>query len=105
MPETSPVNYINTSFEFKVLTPIAGRPTYHSLKTLHNQLKANARSVRSDLGGARHGHLGLVLSPAKYALLSNTPFVTPNHPGTLVIPANATQHMSRTLQDQCARTC
>ena len=63
-------------------------PTFTSLTRLKQQLKSNARAVPSELGGARYGHLGLVLTPAEYALVSNEPYELPAHPGTLVIPCN-----------------
>ena len=57
-----------------------------------NELKQNASSVYSNLGGGAHGHLGLLLSPQIYALISNVPYVRQAHPGPLIIPANATSH-------------
>ena len=50
--------------------------------------------------GNWYGHLGLVLSPRCYALLSNAEYNRPMHPGQLVIPAGTTQHMARTIRDQ-----
>ena len=93
------VNYTKTHFEFKEPTRILGWPTYDTLEELHNQLKANAKTVFSNLGGGTFGYLGLVLSPGQYAMLTNVPFDRPNHPGQLVIPANATQHMARTMTE------
>ena len=94
------VNYRATLFPFKDLTPIRGEPNADSLLELTNELKANARSVLSNLGGGAHGHLGLVLSPNDYATVSAIPFVKPAHPGPLVIPPNTTNHRSNTLQDE-----
>ena len=98
MVTNSNINYIDTYFEFKELTKIHGEPTYDTLKQLHNQLKANATTVPSNLGGGQHGHLGLVLTPTKYALISQTPFVKPAHPGVYVPDPNNTQHMQLTLE-------
>ena len=97
---TNHVNYIETYFEFKELTKIHGEPTYDSIKQLHNELKANARSVCSSLGGGNYGHLGLVLTDAQYGMISNVPFVRPDHPGPLIIPPNITNHMTVTMRDQ-----
>ena len=91
-------------FEFSTLTKIHGDPTFDSIKTLHNQLKTNSQTIPSNLGGGAHGHLGLVLNAAQYALLSNAPFIHPEHPGTLVIPPNTTQHMSTTMREQHTET-
>ena len=82
------IDYINTSFENPILDKIHGKPTFSSLNRLKKQLKANAQSVVSDLGGGAHGHLGLVLSPAEYQLVSNTPYDMPNHPGPFSLPRN-----------------
>ena len=97
---SSATNYIETHFEYKELDKIHGEPTYDTIKRLHNQVKANAASVPSSLGGGMFGHLGLVLSPRAYALISNAPFVRPNHPGPLVIPPGQTQAQIKALEDQ-----
>ena len=99
MSNSGAINYRSIHFETKDLAPIRGEPTPDSLLRLKNEVKANARSVLSNLGGARHGHLGLVLSPNDYALISPTPFERPDHPGPLLIPAGTTQHMATTIRD------
>ena len=71
-------DYVKNSFPFPTLTKIHGYPTFVSLLKLKNQLKTNAKSVSSDLGGGALGHLGLVLTPEEYALVSVTPFIFPN---------------------------
>ena len=63
------------------LTPIVGEPTYQTLKELKDQLKANAASIPTTLGGGNHGYLGLILSPAAYTTISPTAFVEPAYPG------------------------
>lgn len=81
----------DTYFQHKVLTRIHGTPTYESLQVVLTELKANASSVPSTLGAGQHGHLGLILSAARYAALDHTlPWVTPGNPGPFVPPANAT---------------
>jgi uncharacterized phage-associated protein len=55
------------------------------------ELKTNALSVHSNLGGANHGHLGLLMTDEQYALVSDTPYERPEHPGVLHIPNNATR--------------
>ena len=88
-------------FEKPELTPIVGEPTYDSLERLLKELKANARQIHSNLSGGTHGHLGLVISPASYQLISPIAFNRPAFPGTApVIPANASQHMSTTIRHQ-----
>ena len=90
-------DWIATHFEYKELTPIHGRPSYETLKRMFNEVKANATSVPSTLGGGQHGHLGLVLPDIEYALISATAFVRPAQPANLNIPATATQHIVRTM--------
>ena len=85
MTLTTSVNYKDLYFEHPTLTKIPGEPSYATLHTLTKELKANASSVPSTLGGGNHGYLGLVLSAANYALLTpNTPFLRPAHPGPLI---------------------
>ena len=98
------IDYVDTYFENPVLTKIHGEPTYKGLKTLKNELKSNAISVTSDLGGGAHGQLGLVLIPAEYAAISPVPYVCPVHPGPLVVPAGTAQHEARRLQDDHKET-
>ena len=63
-----------------------------SLKRLKNELRANASSVDTDLGGGDHGYLGLVLTDVEYANIAPTPrpFVAPAFPAPLTVPATAT---------------
>ena len=93
------IDYSNTTFVFPTLTKIQGRPTYATLKTIKDELKANATSVTTDLGGGANGHLGLVLTPTEYGNVSAIPYVRPAHPGTLVIPPGSTQHEANRLRD------
>ena len=79
-------DYGSAYFPHKEPTKIHGEPTFDNLLHLHNQLKANAKSVPSSLGGGQHGHLGLVLSHQQYQLLSLTPFNRPANPGIFTIP-------------------
>ena len=81
------IDYAALYFKYKTPNGINGEPTYKSLKRLKTELRANASSVDTDLGGGDHGYLGLVLSDAEYARISPTPaaFVAPNFPGALVI--------------------
>ena len=72
---TSNINYKDTLFERANLTPICGKPTFETLHKLWNKIKANTKSIYSNLGGRAHGHLSLVLNDAQYALTSTTPFV------------------------------
>ena len=93
MPSTSgSINY-RESFEIPVLTKIQGEPTADSHILLKRELKANASSVYSNLGGGTHGHLFLVVPPAQFNLLSNAAVIRPIHPGPLNIPIDTTAAM------------
>ena len=96
-------NYRDTIFEYADLTVIHGEPTYETLKTMVNQLKANARAVRTTLGGGQHGYLGLLLSQQQYNVIApGTPFVRPAHPGPLVIPPFQLPHVTQEAQSRHA---
>ena len=81
------IDYAAVYFKYSVPTPITGEPTHKSLKRLKTELRANASSVDTDLGGGDHGYLGLVLTDVEYARIMPTPqpFVPLNFPGLLVI--------------------
>ena len=90
----------DTYFQHKVLTRIHGIPVYESLQLLTTELKANAASVPTTLGGGLYGHLGLVVSDQKYATLANTiPWITPVNPGPFVPPAGATRPQLEAAQE------
>ena len=94
----SGINYKQDFFEYDPLTKVIGEPNFASLLRLKNELKANSQTVSTQLGGGQHGFLGAVLSPAEYALISNTPFEPPTHPGQLNIPTGTTQVQSKNLE-------
>jgi hypothetical protein len=82
---------IDTYFQHKVLTKLHGQPTFESLQTLATEIKANAVSVPSTLGGGHLGHLGLTLSDARYATLAATiPWISPVNPGAFTPAAAGT---------------
>ena len=86
---SSTIDYIKMHFKYETLTKVHNCSTYDSLKTIKNKLKANASKVASNLGGGRHGHLGLVLTPAEYALVTAMPYIRPVFPGPLVLLSGA----------------
>jgi hypothetical protein len=99
MTTSSGTNYRELYFEFTDLTKVQGEPDSESLYRLRNELKANAQSVYSNLSDGLHGHLGLVLPPTQYALITNVPFVRPTHPGLLAIPPGTTAPMIAVMKD------
>jgi len=88
------------NFEFPTLTKIHGKPDYCSIKKIWDEIKANASSVYSDLGGGQHGHLGLVSTTPGYALVSAIPYVRYVHPGPLVIPVNTSIGCAKQLCEE-----
>ena len=96
MLSSSLTDYRDLYFEHKNLTRISGEPTFVMLHQLLLELKANAVSVPSTLGGGAHGFIGINLSGPTYAILAlpMTPFVTPIHPGGLRVPIGAIQYQA-----------
>ena len=90
------INYRTTYFPKPDLTPIIGKPTFQDLYQLLLDLRQNAQTVHCNLGGGDHGHLGLLMTPGQYAMVSQTPYVRPVLPAPLVIPPEATRIESDT---------
>ena len=87
----SEIDKVIASFEKKQCTPIIDKPSFRNLIKLKNELKTNAASISSTLGGGAHGHIGLVLTPNEYhAICPTTPFVKPAQP----VPPVITQAMN-----------
>lgn len=94
------IDYASSYFKYKTPTPMRGEPTNKALKRLKIELQANASSIETDLGGGNHGHLGLVLTDEEYATMQNaTPFIPPNYPPPLVIPANSSPIQALELKE------
>ena len=94
-------NFRATYFQHADLTPIRGEPKNDTLQVLINECMANSQTVHSNLGGGANGHLGLVLMPAKYAVVApGTPYVRPVFPGPLVIPPATTNQQAQMLREQ-----
>ena len=86
----TPEKYIK-GLPHKILSKIEGEPDYHSICLINKKLAANAATIKTPLGGGRHGYLALCLSPAAYASHSLAAFVPPTNPGaTPPMPVCAT---------------
>ena len=96
------IDYASSFFKYKTPTPIQGTPSNKTLKRLKTELRANASSVESELGGGDHGYLGLVLTDQEYANIQPTPppFVAPNYPAALTIPAGTDQVTALAMREQ-----
>ena len=51
------LDYAVSYFKDKISTPIREEPTHKALKRLIKELRSNASSVQTDLGGGNHGYL------------------------------------------------
>ena len=94
----SSIDFNYTSFEQANLTPISGEPTFETLHKLQNQIKANAKSVYSYLGGGAYGHIGLVLTNAQYSLITKMLFFYLTHSSPIIIPDVTTDHMRSNMR-------
>ena len=95
------IDKIIAQFEKSQCTPILERPTFRTLIQLKNELKTNAGSIKTTLGGGAHGHLGLVLTTEEYEdVCPGTPFEKPVAPGDLNITVDMTNYdQIRTKQE------
>ena len=94
----SMVKYCETFFLKPDITRIFGIPTYDAFHQIQLELKTNALSAHSNLGGATNRHLVLLITNTKYYTLSNVPHVRTVHPSILIIPNNATHILSYELK-------
>ena len=80
------IDYKNNVFELPELSRIHGEPPTATLLDLRNEIRCNAQSVTTTLGGGKHGHLGLVMSESLYTSLPDaTPYIKPEYPGPFQI--------------------
>ena len=94
---TSSINYNDTLFKRSKLTPIRVEPTFKTLHKLKNKIKANDKSVHSNLWGVSYCHLGLVITDVQYVLISNTPFVYLTHLGLFIVSYGTTAHVNSNM--------
>ena len=87
------IDYKNNVFELPQLTRIIGEPSTATLIDLRNEIRCNAQSVTTTLGGGKYGHLGLVMSATAYQALPDTvPYLRPEYLGPFRIEQrNATE--------------
>jgi hypothetical protein len=105
---TIDIDFKSTYFQHSSLTHVHGEPTFQSLQKIYQEIKANATSVTSSLGGGLHGYLGLVVSPVNYARTQpDHAFNRPVNPGALNIAATATQYqiaIAKDIHDSATKT-
>ena len=61
----------NFDFEHKTIDKIYGEPNARSLQKVFKQLRRNARSITSPLGGGQYGHLFMVMTQNDWDNLPN----------------------------------
>jgi len=98
------IDYKNNQFEYTELTRIIGEPSTATLIILLKEVRANASSVHTDLGGGADGHLGLVCTPAVYLTLvpNGAVYVRPANPGRLQLLQTMTQYAIAQARDEHA---
>ena len=106
MQSTTDIDYKNNLFEHPELTRIVGEPSTATLITLQAEIRDNAQSVQSDLGGGEHGHLGLVCTPEAYhSFVPNAPpYVQPSNPGRLVVEEGLSQYQIAQVRNEHAES-
>ena len=75
-------------FPYPTVNNISELPTYLTLKDLVQQLKDNAASVSTELGGGVHGFLGILLPESQYQILTGEPWVLPDNLGLVAVMPN-----------------
>ena len=87
------------NFEYPELTKIHGEPDATTLLNMTKELKANAQSQRSSLGGGHYGYLSLVISQVEYMTLPNSaPLLVPIAPPPFTVPPGTTAVQSMVLK-------
>jgi hypothetical protein len=69
------VDDIVKKFPTKTIPNIQGESNYASISNTVQPMYSNAASLPTTLGGRRHGHVGLIITPILYAILSNEPWI------------------------------
>ena len=80
-------DYRKTHFPNPELDRIHGQPTIDQIVKIYKQLKQNASSVQTTLGGGQHGFLPLVITRQQWNQIPNVvEFARPQHPGPFQAP-------------------
>jgi hypothetical protein len=62
-------------------TKIEGQPSYDDIRCIREVIYLNAAAVPSTRGGARHGHLGMIIEPELYETIApGRPWADPGIP-------------------------
>jgi hypothetical protein len=77
-------------FPNPVLPKVDHEPTFEDIKITIRLLNTNEIPVPSISGGGAHGHLGTIMTPMEYAVISATPWAEPRNPGPIPSIAHGT---------------
>ena len=103
-PSAPSVEAITASFPYPSFPSIHTQPNREDIDRLEKMSIANAAARQSTRGGGMHGHMGMVLSPARYALHVAIPYVFEPNPGEAPIyPPGVTGVAQRTLDNEWQR--
>ena len=83
---TKPTDFRSTYFNKDAFTAITGYPTYSTIRRLEDEVLRCLKSVPSSLGGGKHGHMGLGVTPTNYQRFSATAYVRPVDPKEFIEP-------------------
>ena len=64
-------------------------------------LYGNTASLSTTSGGGAHGHIGLIMTPALYLILTTTPYLVPLDPG--ILPSTIPNRTSTENRGQITR--
>ena len=103
-PSAPSVEAITASFPYPSFPHLHSQPNREDIDKLEKMSIANAAARPSTRGGGMHGHMGMVLSPARYALHVAIPYVFEPNPGEAPIyPPGVTGVAQRTLDNEWQR--
>ena len=71
------VDNIVSKFLIKKLPQIDGEPTYESINEMMQILYANVATLSTTTGRGTHSHIGLIMKPELYQMLSHIPYAIP----------------------------
>jgi hypothetical protein len=70
---------IVAKFPIKTIPTINGEQDYETINNMVQTLYGNATSLATTTSGGAHGHIGLIMTPALYSTLTNTPCIHSTH--------------------------
>ena len=87
------IDYKSNIFETPEVTKIIGEPGTSDILTLRRQIRGNAISVHTTLGGGKYGYLGLTCHDDEYSEIVDTePYKRPENPRELKVTEGAIQY-------------